>query len=93
MTVKKLTKRQIKWFFILLKHDFVINYITSKNDERADVLWKLEQNVAGTGDDKLEYKMVQLLKPKILNFDIKPKILSKFNKLRPEKTELNFNQL
>ena len=37
MTVKKLTERQIKWFFILFKFDFVINYITSKNNKRTDV--------------------------------------------------------
>ena len=37
MTVKKLTERQIKWFLILSKYDFVINYITGKNNERTDV--------------------------------------------------------
>ena len=37
MTVKKLTERQIKWFLILVKYDFVINYITGKSNERTDV--------------------------------------------------------
>ena len=68
MTVKKLTERQIKWFFILFEYDFVINYITSKNNERTDASFKREQNVPEAGDDKLEYKMAQLLKPGMFNF-------------------------
>ena len=50
----------------------MINYITGKSNERADVFSKREQDVPEVGDDKLEYKMVQLLKPGILNFEIKP---------------------
>ena len=68
ITVKKLTKRQIKWSLISFKYDFVINYISGKNNERTDVLSKREQNVPETGDDKLKYKMAQLLKPGMLNF-------------------------
>ena len=69
MTMKKLTERQIKWSLILFKYDFVINYITGKNNERTNILSKRAQNVPETGDDKLEYKMAQLLKPKMLNFE------------------------
>ena len=69
MTVKKLTERQIRWSLILFKYDFVINYITGKNNERADVFSKREQNVPEAGDNKLEYKMAQLLKPKLFNFE------------------------
>ena len=69
MTAKKLTKRQIKWSLILFKYDFVINYIPGKNNERTDAFSKREQNVPEAGDDKLEYKMAQLLKPGILNFE------------------------
>ena len=47
----------------------MINYITGKNNERTDALSKREQNVPETGDDKLEYKMAQLLKPGMLNFE------------------------
>ena len=54
---------------ILFKYDFVINYITGKNNERADALSKREQNVPEAGNDKLEYKMAQLLKPKMLSFE------------------------
>ena len=46
----------------------MINYITGKNNERTDVFSKSEQNVPETDDDKLEYKMAQLLKPGMLNF-------------------------
>ena len=105
-TVKKLTERQIKWVLILSKYDFVINYITGKNNERIDAFFKRKQNVFNENDDKLEYKMVQCLKPRMLNFK-KLKLtnqtlrkircnrgtLSKFSQLKPEKTGLNFNQL
>ena len=47
----------------------MINYITGKNNERTDVLSKRAQNVPEAGDDKLEYKMAQLLKPGMLNFE------------------------
>ena len=69
MTVKKLTERQIRWFLILFKYDFVINYITGKSNERTDALSKREQDVSEAGDDRLEYRMAQLLKPGILNFE------------------------
>ena len=69
MTVKKLTERQIRWSLILFKYDFVINYITGKSNERADAFSKREQDVPEAGDDKLEYKMAQLLKPGMLNFE------------------------
>ena len=47
----------------------MINFITGKNNKRTDVLSKREENVPETGDDKLEYKIVQLLKPGILIFE------------------------
>ena len=47
----------------------MINYITEKNNERTDVLSKREQNISKAGDDKLEYKMAQLLKPGMLNLE------------------------
>ena len=72
MTVKKLTERQIRWSLILFKYDFVINYIMGKNNERTDALSRQEQNVSEIGYDKMEYKMAQLLKPGMLNFEIKP---------------------
>ena len=68
ITVKKLTERQIKWSLILFKSDFVIAYITGKSNERTDAFFKREQDVPETGDDKMEYKMAQLLKPGMLNF-------------------------
>ena len=69
MTVKKLTERQIKWSLILYKYNFVINYITGKNNERTDAFSERERDVPEAGDDKLKYKMAQLLKPGILNFE------------------------
>ena len=69
MTIKKFTEKQIRWFFNLLKYVFVINYISGKSDERANVLPKQNQDVPEAGDDKLEYKMAPLLKPGMLNFE------------------------
>ena len=83
MTVKNLMEPQIKWSLILSKYDFVINYITGKNSERTDVFSKRGQDVPETGDVKLEYKMAQLLKPKMLNFEIKPE---NFIKIQPVAT-------
>ena len=48
------------------------NYITGKSNERADAFSKREQNVPEIGDDKLEYKLAQLLKPGMLKFEIEP---------------------
>ena len=67
-----MTEREIKWSLILSKYDFVINYITGKSNERTDALSRREQNVPETGDDKLEYKMAQLLKLGMWNFQIEP---------------------
>ena len=57
---------------ILFKYNFLINYITGKSNKRTDVFSKREQNVPEAGDHTLEYKMAQLLKPGMLNFEIKP---------------------
>ena len=46
----------------------MINYITVKNNERGNVFSKRKQDVCDTGDDKFEYRMIQLLKPGILKF-------------------------
>ena len=46
----------------------MISYITGKNNERTDVFFKQEQNIPKTGDDKVKYKMAQLLKPGMLSF-------------------------
>ena len=79
-TVKKLTERQIKWFLILFKYDFVINYITGKNNERADAFSKREQDVPEVGDNRLEYRMAQLLRLGMLSFEIEP---GNFIKIQP----------
>ena len=62
------------------KYDFVINYITGKNNKLIDIFSKLEQNLPEVNDDKLEYKLAQLLKPGMLNFEIK---FENFIKIQP----------
>ena len=47
----------------------MINNITGKSNERIDVISKQEYNLSEVGDDKLGYKMAQLLKPGMLNFE------------------------
>ena len=75
---------------MLPKYDFVINYITGKNNERTDVFSKRYQNVPEIGDDKLEYKMAQLLKPKMLNFEIKPENFIKIQPVAAGKNGVQF---
>ena len=93
MTVKKLTERQIKRSLILFKYDFVINYITGKNNGRTDNFSKREQNVPETSDDKLEYKTAQLLKPGMLNFEIKFEIFIKIQLVATGKSGVEFQQI
>ena len=64
----------------------MINYITGKNNERTDGFSKREQNVPEVGDDKLEYKIAQLWKPGMLNFERK---LENFIKIQPVAAEKN----
>ena len=90
ITVKKLTERQIKWSLILFKYDFVINYITGKSNERADVFSKREQNVPEAVDDKLEYRMAQLLKPGILNFELRANERPEIQPVATEKNGVQF---
>ena len=59
------------YFCNLFKYGFVINYITGKSTERTDVFSKRPQNVPEISNNKLEYKIAQLLKPGMLNFKIK----------------------
>ena len=93
MTVKKLTERQIKWFLILPKYDTMINYISGKNNQGADVFSKREQNVPETGDDKLEYKITQLLKPGMLNIEIKPENFIKIKPIAAGKNGIQFQSI
>jgi hypothetical protein len=45
MTVQKLTKRQIRWSLILLRYKFKISHIPRKDNKRADVLSRRDQDL------------------------------------------------
>jgi hypothetical protein len=67
MTARKLTERQMRWSLILSQYNFKITYIPGKDNERADALSRREQDMPkGIDDDRLQGRMVQLLKPETL---------------------------
>ena len=68
MTVKKLTERQIKWSLSLFKYDFLINYITGKNNERTDIFRNGNKIYPKLVMINWNIKWSQLLKPGMLNF-------------------------
>jgi len=61
MSVRKLTERQMRWSLELSRYNFDISYIKGKSNERADALSRREQDIPIGGDDRLQYRMVQLL--------------------------------
>ena len=67
MTAKKLTERQMRWSLILSRFNFTISYVPGKDNERADALSRREQDMPkDANDDRLEQRMIQLLKPNTL---------------------------
>jgi hypothetical protein len=66
MTTQKLTERQIQWSLTLSKFNFVIQYIPGKENVRADALSRQDQDILKGTDDQVEYRMIQLLKPRNL---------------------------
>jgi len=62
MTVKKLTKQQMRWFLILLQYNFFILYLLSKQNKRADALSKQKQNVLmNLSDDRVQHCTTQMI--------------------------------
>lgn len=67
MTVQKLTERQMRWSPILSKYNFKIVYIGRADNERSDALSRREQDMPRkAGDDRVDYRSMQLLKPSSL---------------------------
>ena len=64
MSVRKLTERQMRWSLILSRYNFTISYLKGKDNIRADALSRREQDIPKEEeDDRLQYRMIQLLKP------------------------------
>ena len=64
MSVQKLTERQMRWSLALSKYNFVITYIKGTDNERADALSRRPQDMPDDADERVDYRVVQLLKPK-----------------------------
>jgi len=68
MTVKKLTKWQMRWSLILLWYNFFILYLLSKQNERADALSRQKQNVSmNLSNDRVQHCMTQIIHFKIIS--------------------------
>jgi len=68
MTVKKLTKWQMRWFLILSQYNFFILYLLNKQNERADALSKQKQNVSmNLSDDRVQHCTMQIIHLKIMS--------------------------
>lgn len=83
MTAKKLTERQMRWSLILSRYNFIISYIPGKQNERADALSRRDQDLPkGVDDNRLQHRMVQLLKPETIRALKRPTMLVSAKTLR-----------
>ncbi len=71
MTVKKLTEWQMRWSLILSQYNFFILYLLSKQNERADVLLRWEQNVSmNLSGNKVQHHMMQIIHSEMMSRSI-----------------------
>jgi len=62
MTVKKLTKWQMRWSLILSQYNFFILYLLSKQNERTDALLRQKQNVSmNLSDNRVQHHITQII--------------------------------
>ena len=62
MTVKKLTKQQMRWFLTLSQYHFFILYLLRNQNERTDALSKCEQDMlTDVSDDRVQHCTTQIL--------------------------------
>lgn len=66
MTARKLTERQIRWSLMLSRYNFSIMYIPGKTNVRADALSRRDQDMPKESDARIEYRTIQLLKPRMI---------------------------
>ena len=70
MTAWKLTERQMQWLLVLSQYNFTINYRPGKENLRADALsWREQDMPTDVTDNCLQFRMVQLIKPKMIKED------------------------
>ncbi len=71
ITVKKLTKWQMRWSLILLQYNFFILYLLSKQNERADALLRQKQNVLmNLSNDRVQHYIMQMIHFEIISKSI-----------------------
>jgi hypothetical protein len=63
MTTKQLTSRQARWAETLSQFFFTIMYRSGKQNVKADILSRREQDVGPQGEIKVEYRTRALLQP------------------------------
>ena len=66
MTVRKLTERQMRWSLILSRYNFRIIHVPGKYNERADGLFRRDQDMPNNLDERLLDRRICLLKPQVL---------------------------
>jgi len=68
MTVKKLTKQQMRWSLILSWYNFFILYLLSKQNERTDTLLRQKQNVSmNLLNDRVQHCTMQMICSEIIS--------------------------
>jgi len=68
ITVKKLTKWQMRWSLILLQYNFFILYLLSKQNEKTDALSRQKQNVSmNLSNDRVQHHTMQIIHFKIMS--------------------------
>jgi hypothetical protein len=65
-TVRKLSERQMRWQLILSKFNPVIHYRPGKEGVVPDTLTRRDQDIPQDRDDRLNYRMAQLIPPGII---------------------------
>ena len=60
-TVRKLSERQIRWQLVLSKFNPVITYRPGREGGLPDTLTRRDQDMLEEGDDRLDYRMAQLI--------------------------------
>jgi len=77
ITVKKLTKRQMRWSLILSQYNFFILYLLSKQNERTDALSRQKQNVLmNLSDDRVQHHMTQIICFEIMSKPIQTALMT-----------------
>jgi len=80
MTVKKLTRQQMRCSFILSQYNFFILYLSENQNERADALSRCEQDMlTDFSDDRVQHCTMQIIHFKIMSKFIQTALMTVVN--------------